>query len=288
MRATAAFTATATDGATRLTTLRSAPPLSLRSTPEGLFLVASGAGPIGGDELAVDAAVEAGATVVLRSAAASMVLPGPGGAPSSMTIRARVGGSLSWRPEPTVLVAGCDHHASAHVSVAPGGRLWWREEVVLGRHDEPTGSLLQRVRVDVGGRPLLRTELPVGPRWPGSSGPAGLDGAGAVGSIVAVGWGEPALPPAAAAEVRAAVVRLADDAWLVTALAARAAELRRFLDDLSIAEPGSAARCEPMASTPHASRRASFVDALPLSGAGKVLERERRAPNREGNDRGVG
>ena len=37
-----------------------------------------------------------------------------------------------------------------------------------------------------------------------------------------------------------------------------------------------------------APRSAEFVDALPLSGAGKVLKRELRKPYWEENDRGVG
>lgn len=234
MRAAAAFTAKAIAGVSRLTTLRSSPPISLRSTPEGLYLVGSGAGPIGGDDLSIDAIVEPGACIVLRSAAASMVLPGPTGARSTMTVRATIAGSLWWQPEPTVLVAGCDHRATAYISVAPGGRLWWREEVALGRHGEASGSLLQRLHIDVDGRPLLRTELPVGPRWPGSAGPAVLDGARAVGSLVAVGWGEPAAP-ATTAEVRAAVVRLSDCAWLVTTIAADLGAVRAYLNAVTAA-----------------------------------------------------
>lgn len=233
MRASAGFTAVpASDGGTRLTTLRSAPPLTLRSTPDGLYLVGSGAGPVGGDELELAVVVGAGAAVTLRSAAASLVLPGPTGAPSAMTVRATVAGSLSWEPEPTVLVAGCDHRATAELALAPGARARWREEVVLGRHDEATGSLLQRLHIDVGGVPLLRAELAIGPRWPGSAGPAVLDGAVAVGSLVLVGGHEPVSPPAVG-RVRAAVVPLADDAWLVTVIAASHAAVRRVLDAVS-------------------------------------------------------
>lgn len=238
MRSSAACRATALENDTRFTTLFSEPPLSLRSTPEGLFLVGSGAGPIGGDELCLDVTVEEGAVAMLRSAAASIVLPGPFGESSSMTVRASVAGSLSWCPEPTVLVAGCDHRASSSISMERGGRLWWREEVVLGRHDEPTGSLLQRIRIEVEGRPILHTETPVGPRWPGSSGPAGLDGAGAIGSIVMVGWGEPEVP-SDTGEVRSAAVCLSEAAWLVTALAPGASQVRRILDQVSTARRGT-------------------------------------------------
>jgi urease accessory protein len=202
---------------TRCTTLRSAPPISLRETPEGLYLLASGAGPVGGDELCLDVEVQCGASLVIRSAAATMVLPGPSGKPSSLRVRAEVRGSLRWEPAPTILVTGCDHRVTTTIDLAEGADLVWREEVVLGRHDESTGSLLQRLHVDRGGTPLLRTELPVGPRWPGAEGPTGTDGARVVSSLLVVGLDEPALP----AGVEGAVLRLADDAWLVTALSGR-------------------------------------------------------------------
>jgi urease accessory protein len=218
----------------RCTELVSSPPLTLRHTPDGLFLVASGAGPVGGDELGLDITVGTGARTTLRSAGASLVLPGPGGAPSSMRVHARVDGDLRWLPEPTVLVRGCDHMAVSRVDVAARGSVLWREEVVLGRHGEQSGSLLQRLHVDVGGRPLLRNELPVGPRWPGSDGPAGLGGAGAVGSLLGVGVG--LAPPAPAVDrARTAVAGLAEGAWLVTVVAADASALRQALDDATTA-----------------------------------------------------
>ncbi len=202
---------------TRCTTLRSAPPISLRETPDGLYLVASGAGPVGGDDLHVDVDVRCGASLVVRSAGATMVLPGPSGKPSSLRVRARVRGTLRWEPAPTILVTGCDHRVTTRIDLSEGAKLLWREDVVLGRHDEPTGSLLQRLHVDRAGAPLLRTELPVGPRWPGAGGPAGTDGAHVVSSLLVVGLDEPLLPD----DADGAVLRLADDAWLVTALSGR-------------------------------------------------------------------
>jgi urease accessory protein len=223
----------------RCTALVSSPPLTLRDTPDGLYLVASGAGPVGGDELAVDMTVEASASATLRTAAASLVLPGPTGAPSSMRVHARVVGNLRWLPEPTVLVHGCDHTTVARIDVAPGGSVLWREEVVLGRHGEGSGSLLQRLHVDVDGRPLLRNELPVGPRWPGSDGPAGLDGAGAVGSLLGVGVGRPS-DVSDVEGSRAGIADLSPTAWLLTVVAEDARALRRVLDDATLVVSGSA------------------------------------------------
>ena len=202
---------------TRCTTLRSAPPISLRETPEGLFLVASGAGPVGGDDLRLEVDVRCGASLTVRSAAAAMALPGPSGQPSAVRVRARVRGALRWKPEPTILVAGCDHRATTTIDLAVGATLVWREVVVLGRHDEPTGSLLHRLSVDRAGAPLLRNDLPIGPRWPGADGPAGMDGALVVTSLLVVGLDEP--PATEGGD--GAVLRLADDAWLMTALSGR-------------------------------------------------------------------
>ena len=57
MRSDAVVAAERVGDRTRCTTLRSAPPISLRDTPDGLYLVASGAGPVGGDELSVSVSV---------------------------------------------------------------------------------------------------------------------------------------------------------------------------------------------------------------------------------------
>lgn len=214
----------------RCTALVSAPPLTMRDTPDGVYLVASGAGPMGGDELALDITVQPSARTTVRSAGASLVLPGPTGAPSTMCVRARVGGDLRWLPEPTVLVQGCEHTTIARIDLAAHGTVLWREEVVLGRHGEPSGSLLQRLHVDVGGRPLLRNELLVGPAWPGADGPAGLCGAGTVGSLLGVGLERPPSHPNVEGS-RAAIADLSPTAWLLTVVAPNARTLRRVLDD---------------------------------------------------------
>lgn len=208
----AAVVAEHTSHGTRCTTLRSDPPISLRQTPDALFVVASGAGPIGGDDLALDLAVHEGAALVVRSAAAQLVLPGPTDAPSHLAVRTRVAGTLQWRPEPTVLVAGCHHFTTVHLELTGRARVEWCETVVLGRHGEPSGSMLQRIVVDRAGRPLLRNELPLGPRWAGSGGPAGTDGARVVSSTLVIGLGAPDHVG------NGAVLQLADDAWLVTRL----------------------------------------------------------------------
>lgn len=190
MDARASLAVALVDGRTRCTAIRSDPPLTLRETPTGVHLVASGAGPVGGDDLRLEVRVGPGASLDLRSVAASMVHPGPTDRPSHLTIDVEVGddASLVWTPQPSILVRGCDHHATTRLRLGTGATVVWRDEVVVGRHDEVGGSVLQRLVVDGPDGPVLRTDVAVGPRWPGSLGPAGT-GAGvrALGTVLLVG-----------------------------------------------------------------------------------------------------
>lgn len=221
--------------------LRSEPPLTVRGTPAGVHLVGSGAGPLGGDDLHLDVAVGAGADLVVRSAAASVPLPGPHGAPSrlAVTVDVGAGASLRWLAEPTVLARGCDHEVQTRIALDLDAALVWREEVVLGRWGEATGSGSLRLVVDVAGQPLVRTELAVGPRWPGSLGPAGVDDARSVGTLLVVGATAPVVAGAVAGDqgeqVRAAALPLdllpgMPLATLVSVVAARPSGVAAVLD----------------------------------------------------------
>ncbi|MGH9280900.1 MAG: urease accessory protein UreD, partial [Acidimicrobiales bacterium] len=171
----------------RYTRLRSQAPLVLRPTPDGVYLVGGAAGPMGGDAVTIEVDVRPGARLTMRSAAASVALPGPH--PSVVSVRAHVakGAMLRWQPEPTVLVTGCRHHLDAHIEVEDGGSVEWIEELLLGRHGEPSGSVVSRLHVDYAGRPLLRHELALGPEHPGWDSPAVTGGARAVGSLLVIG-----------------------------------------------------------------------------------------------------
>lgn len=212
----------------RLVGLRSEPPLALRDTPNGVYLVGAAAGPLGGDELTIDIDVTDGAELTIRSAAASVVLPGL--SPSLVTMRVKVeaGCSLRWIPEPTVLVRGCRHRIDTSILLAGDARLEWWEELVLGRHDEVSGSASSGLAIDLDGAPLLRHELAVGPEHPASRSPAVLGGATrAVGSVALVGPGPPRRPTLLGGT--AAVLPLDGPAALVTAVASDALGLRRSL-----------------------------------------------------------
>lgn len=226
----------------RLVTLRSEPPLTVRATPGGVHLVGSAAGPIGGDALRVDVEVHARARLAVRSAAATVALPGPSGAPSTMAVYLVVGEGavLDWLPDPLVAVRECDHRSAAVIDLAAGAALSFREEFVFGRHNEPSGSVRSRLRVDRDRRPLYRNELVVGPRWPGSEGPSGTGGARAFGSLLTVGPGAASVRDSNEPGLRRAVMRLAPDVTLMSVLADRAGAVRAALD---AATPRSVPAC---------------------------------------------
>jgi urease accessory protein len=216
-------------GRTRVTVLRSDGPLALRETPLGVYLVGTAAGPLGGDDLTLDIDVGPGTCLVIRSAAGMLLLPGPHGGVSALRISARIGpgGRLDYAPQPTVAAAGCDHRAGAQIELAAGATLRWREEMVLGRHGEPSGQCTSRLDVTVAGVPAYRGELTMGhPETDHSS--AVLDGAGAVGSVLLVDAARP--PPSAAVHDGLAVLPLAGPGAAVTATARDAMILARRLD----------------------------------------------------------
>ncbi|MFE2925967.1 urease accessory protein UreD [Streptomyces goshikiensis] len=240
VRATARIRATADGrGGTALPLLAGEGPLALRRTrgegaEAGVMLVGAMSAPLGGDHLAVEADLGAGARLALATAAATLALPGRGGEPARYDVRLTLeeDAALRWLPEPLVSVRGSDLRVRTRAELAPGARLLLREEQVLGRAGEPGGLLRSRLTVTRAGRPLLDQELACGPGAPaGWDGPAGLAGHRAIGQLLVV---DPAFEkaPAAAAVLGefAAVTPLAGPAVLVTALAPDALRLRELLD----------------------------------------------------------
>lgn len=237
MRARASLVAEADGrGGTRLTRLRGEPPLLLRRTGGAagadtiVHLVGGAAGPLGGDDLRLDLDVGPGAAVCLRTAAASVALPARSGAPSRFTVAATVasGGLLYWLPEQTVAAAGCHHTTLATVELESGAELVWRDELICGRADEPSGDAMITTSVTYAGRPLLRQTLHIGPGAPGWSGPAVLGGTTATGSLLHVHPGTTP-PPTAILAPTAVRMPLAGLASLTTATAPDAHTLRHHL-----------------------------------------------------------
>jgi urease accessory protein len=224
-------------GTTRLPLLRSQVPLVLRRTPEAVYLVSAAAGPLGGDRLDLRIEVTAGAALRLRTVAASVALPGLDGGESLFTVTATVqpGGRLEYLPEPVVVADGARHATDIQVSVAEGGSLVLRDELILGRHGERGGAYRGSIRADYAGRPLLRQALDVSGTDPVTGGPAILSGHRAVGTLLqvdpaldAIPGPAPTAPPSAGPWVTVMPLSTGP-ATLVTALAHDAVTLRKFL-----------------------------------------------------------
>ncbi|MFF0277535.1 urease accessory protein UreD [Streptomyces sp. NPDC004330] len=237
LRATARITADADGG---LPLLVSDGPLALRRTRAAgpytrVTVVGAMSAPLGGDRLAVETEVRAGARLLVDSAAATLALPGRSAEPAAYDVRIGVGedGVLRWLPEQVLSVRGSDLRMRTVVELAATARLVLREEQVLGRHGEPPGSLVTRLTVRRAGRPLLDQELAFGPGAPGGwDGGAVLGGHRATGQLLVVdpAFEEKPVHPRLIGE-HAAVTPLAGPAALATAVAPDALALRRLLDD---------------------------------------------------------
>lgn len=224
-----------------LPVLESAGPLAVRRTrarrPHTARVTVVGAmsAPLGGDRLALEAVVRDGARLTVDAAAATVSLPGPAGETAHYDVRLTVGedAELVWLPEQLIAARGSDLRMRTTVDLAASARLVLREEQVLGRSGEPSGTLFARLTVRRAGRPLLDQELACGPGAPGGwDGPAVLAGHRAVGQLLVVRpeFGERPAEARLLGET-AALTPLAGPAALVTAVAPDALRLRRVLDE---------------------------------------------------------
>ncbi|MFC8272806.1 urease accessory protein UreD [Streptomyces sp. NPDC057271] len=237
LRATARIVADADGG---LPVLRGDGPLALRRTrTTGAYtrvtIVGAMSAPLGGDRLAIESEVRDGARLLVDSAAATVALPGRGAEPATYELRMTVGDGavLRWLPEQLVSARGSDLRMRTTVELASTARLVLREEQVLGRHGEETGTLTTRLTVHRAGRPLLDQELAYGPGAPGGwDGGAVLDGHRATGQLLVVDPEFEEKPVASRPLAENAVLApLAGPAVLVTAVAPDALQLRRVLDE---------------------------------------------------------
>ncbi len=234
-------------GGTVLPLLSGDGPIALRRTRArapwaGVTIVGAMSAPLGGDRLALEVEVRAGARVRVGSAAATVALPGHGGGRATYGVDLTVGrdAELRWLPQPLISAAGSDLATATRVRLAEGARLVLGETQVLGRSGEPPGHLVSRLTVELAGRPLLDQELALGPGEPGWSGPAVLAGHRAVGQLLVV-------DAAFAGQSRAARVLTQDPdqgvavltplegpAVLVTSVARDALTARRLLDSAGL------------------------------------------------------
>ncbi|WP_328730889.1 urease accessory protein UreD [Streptomyces caniferus] len=240
-------------GPTRLPVLDGDGPFALRrirgqGSQARVCVVGAMSAPLGGDRLGIEATAEAGSALHLTAAAATVALPGRTGEHARYDVWLTVGDGarLDWLPEPLISAAGSDLRMTTTVELAPTARLVLREEQVLGRSGEETGTLRSRLTVRRGGRTLLDQETAYGPGVPGWDTSAVLGGHRAVGQLLLVGpefeehSAEVRLLGGAAGEGagdgagQGVLAPLAGPGALATAVAPDALRLRRLLDEAAL------------------------------------------------------
>lgn len=138
--------------------------LAARHTePDTVHLVSAAATPLGGDTIAIRIIVEPGARLRLRSAAASLALPGAATTESHACWHIEVAGELDLDPEPTIVAGAARHRSDVTVCLADATTLRIRERVQIGRTGECDGFWSGAVCADVAGMPLLRHRMELGP-----------------------------------------------------------------------------------------------------------------------------
>jgi urease accessory protein len=210
--------------------LRSAP-VWVRWDGATLWLVGSGASPVGEDHIRVRVDVGPGVNVAVRSVAATLVYAGRGaGTRWDTDLHVADGASVDWRPEPVILTERARHEAVTTVHAAAGADVRLDEVLVLGRAGEATGSLRSSLDVQVDDVPVLLTSIDTSLR--GWSGPAGVDGAPVVAHRLRLGGGEtPAETPVVpGAPARATLLQPAPGCRLAVATSADVADARGALD----------------------------------------------------------
>jgi urease accessory protein len=189
VRARADLRAVAGGRATVLAVLRGEAPIGLFPGADPapgwaqVWMVGSAGGPLGGDDVELRIEVEDGAALAVGSVAASVALSGT--SPSFTRVHVVIGSeaSLVWAPEPLIVTGRADHRVDVHLTAAPDSRLWWRDELVLGRAGERPARCVLSYHADLGGRPWVRQQLAIGaPAWDAA---AVVGGAKVVGSVLA-------------------------------------------------------------------------------------------------------
>jgi urease accessory protein len=106
--------------------------------------------------------VEAGAVLRLRSAAATMAMPGTVTMESRASWDLEVAGRLDLDLQPTVVAGAARHLTSTTLSVTGRGSVRLRERVQVGRAGEVQGFWSGAMHADVDGAPLLRHRVELG------------------------------------------------------------------------------------------------------------------------------
>ena len=133
-----------------------------RTEPDTVHLVSAAATPLGGDAIHIRVVVEEGARLRVRTAAATVTLPGSTTPESHAFWTLDVAGDLDIDPQPTVVAATSRHFTSTRLEVSGGGRVRLRERIQIGRSNERHGFWSGSLHADIDGSPLLRHCIELG------------------------------------------------------------------------------------------------------------------------------
>jgi urease accessory protein len=166
MNASASIVCSVANGLPRIEEMVSQPPLTFRETTDGVMIVNTAAGPLGGDRLHLRATVKDGAELKLGGVAASMALPGaPGTGFSQSNILITLGDAakLIWLPQPIIMADGSHHRQMITINAQPSSQFIYGDAFQFGRHKEETGRIEQHVAVNIDGVPVLRQSTDINP-----------------------------------------------------------------------------------------------------------------------------
>jgi urease accessory protein len=134
-----------------------------RTVTDTVHLVSAAATPLGGDAIAVRVIVEPGARLRVRSAAATVTLPGAATATSQSCWDIEAAGELDLDPQPTVVAGASRHLTTTHLRLSGAAQVRLRERIQIGRSGERQGFWSGTLHADVDGQPLLRHRIELGP-----------------------------------------------------------------------------------------------------------------------------
>jgi urease accessory protein len=133
-----------------------------RTEPDTVHLVSAAATPLGGDAIHIRVVVEEGARLRVRTAAATVTLPGSTTPESHTFWTLDVAGDLDIDPQPTVIAATSRHFTSTRLDLTGAGRIRLRERIQIGRSDERQGFWSGSLHADIDRAPLLRHRIELG------------------------------------------------------------------------------------------------------------------------------
>lgn len=133
-----------------------------RTEPDTVHLVSAAATPLGGDAIRLRVVVEKGARLAVRTAAATVALPGALTTESHASWDLEVAGVLDLDPQPTIVAGTSRHVTSTRLALSTGASLRLRERVQIGRTGERDGYWSGSLHADLDDIALLRHRIELG------------------------------------------------------------------------------------------------------------------------------